>query len=84
MAHYYFDTEDGEPLADDVGVELKNLCAARSEAAHFMGDLIRDRGGELWATGFLRVVVKDGWRRPLFAIEARVEPGPTESFTLDA
>jgi hypothetical protein len=73
MTHFYFDTENGELTSDEEGIDLACFAAAQTEAALLMGDLIRERDGDLWTTGRLRLVVKDAWRRPLFAIETRIE-----------
>jgi hypothetical protein len=77
VTHFYFDTENGGLVADSEGVDLTDVVAAQNEAALLMGDLIRERDGELWTTGRLRLVVKDAARRPLFAIETRIEPEPS-------
>ncbi len=76
MTHYFFDTENGDMIVDREGVDLASFQAARMEAVLLMGDLIRDREGEIWATGCLRLVVRDEDRRPLFAIETRIQADP--------
>jgi hypothetical protein len=76
MTHYFFDTENGDKIVDGEGVDLASFEAAQMEAVLLMGDLIRDREGEIWATGSLRLVVRDEDRRPLFAIETRIEADP--------
>jgi hypothetical protein len=76
VSRFYFDTENGELVVDSEGVDLRDVAAAQNEAALLMGDLIRERDGDLWTTGRLRLVVKDEDHKPFFAIETRIEPRP--------
>jgi hypothetical protein len=59
MARYFFNTEDGVLYADEDGVELPDLDAARSQAARIMGELLKEKPAELFDTGHLRVEVID-------------------------
>jgi hypothetical protein len=43
MPRYYFDLwEDGDVAVDDEGMELRDIKAAREEAARSLGDMARD------------------------------------------
>jgi hypothetical protein len=43
MAHYYFDSDDGETfLRDEVGLTFTNVQAAATEAARALAELARE------------------------------------------
>ena len=68
---FYFDIEDGEELtADDAGVELPDLNAARLQATIALTEMARD------------YLPRDGDERRL-AIRVRTDEGPQFDVTLD-
>ena len=65
MPRYYFDTRDNESfIADEVGLDLQNVEAARDEAVRGLADLARDVLPE-GIRRTLAIEVKDAFNRPL-------------------
>jgi uncharacterized protein DUF6894 len=65
MPHYYFDTRDNESLiADEVGLDLQDVKAARDEAVRGLADLAKDVLPE-GTQRTLAIEVKDEFKRPL-------------------
>ena len=52
------------------GMEMASLGEARVQAARYMGEVIRDRPGLVWAGEEVRVEVTDAWQLVLFTIIA--------------
>jgi hypothetical protein len=73
MPRFYFDIRDGERvIADDAGLDLPDLGAARKLAARAVADMARDAaGGEYPRT--IAVEVRDGSHAPLLAATASLE-----------
>jgi hypothetical protein len=59
MPRFHFHAEDGHRDLDREGAELPDLAAAQVEAARYMAELLRERPGEVWRQGSLRVIVTD-------------------------
>jgi hypothetical protein len=65
MPHYYFDTRDNENfIADEIGLDLQDVEAARDEAARGLADLAKDILPE-GIQRTLAIEVKDEFKRPL-------------------
>src|ERR687893_3228666 len=48
MPRYFFHVIDGRDIIDNEGTELSGLKAARTEAIHLAGAILRDEGDEFW------------------------------------
>jgi hypothetical protein len=48
MPRYFFHVIDGREIIDTEGTELSGLKAARTEAIHLAGAILRDEGDEFW------------------------------------
>lgn len=59
MARYFFDTDDGQLLRDEIGVELGSLAMARREAAEAAGRMIIDCADELGCDKTWQLFVRD-------------------------
>lgn len=59
MPRYFFDTQDGQAVADAEGVELPNLAAAEIEAVRLAGELLREHAEEFWRSRVFSVSVTD-------------------------
>ena len=68
MARYHFNTQDGETVADNEGVELPCGADAEVEAVMLTGALLREHAREFWKTGSFTVTVTDDAGLALFAI----------------
>jgi hypothetical protein len=65
MPRYYFDTRDnGSVMADEVGLDLQDVEAARDEAVRGLADLARDVLPDS-IRRMLSIEVKDAFKRPL-------------------
>ena len=65
MPRYYFDASDNESFtADEVGLDLQDIDAARDEAARGLADMARDALPE-GMRRTLAIEVKDEFKRPL-------------------
>jgi hypothetical protein len=68
MPKYYFHIDDGSEVRDDDGTELRDLTAAKCEAAKLAGELICHAALEFWNHQKLNVTVTDGAALILFTI----------------
>ena len=59
MLRFYFHTENGKSFTDDVGTELPDLDAARSEALKVIGQVAADNPADFWAHQTLKLFVAD-------------------------
>jgi hypothetical protein len=59
MTRYFFDTQDGQSVADAEGVELPSLAAAEIEAVRLAGELLREHAEEFWTSRVFAVSVTD-------------------------
>ena len=48
MPRYFFHVIDGRDIIDNEGTELSGLKAARTEAIHLAGAILRDEGDAFW------------------------------------
>ncbi len=71
-----FHTDDGLPLRDREGVELKDEAQARIEAVRVLGGLLQDAPLRFWSSGQLAVEVEsdDGPVVRLRAVTERSSP----------
>lgn len=77
MPHYYFSLYDHVREPDDIGLDLPDDAAARSEAIRFAGELVRDDPAMLDNGCTLEVRVTDAQQRERLRIEMRaIEPEP--------
>src|SRR4051812_24927892 len=72
MPRFFFNSEDGEFVADVLGTELPDLEAARAGAIAMAGELLRDTPQQVAADGRLAVTVTDEWGLTVFTVEVRV------------
>ncbi len=68
MARFYFNTLDGEAVADAEGVELPDIAAAQVEAVRLTGELLREHAEHFWATRNFAVTVTDEQGSALFVV----------------
>jgi len=68
MPRYFFDTQDGEAVADAEGVELPDLAAAQIEAVRLAGELLREHAEQFWLTRIFSVSVTDAQGAAQFVI----------------
>lgn len=59
MRTYYFQTENGIRVEDDIGTPLSGDDAARLEAVRVMGELLRERPELFWEHKRFRLSVTD-------------------------
>ncbi len=50
MARYYFHLQDGEFVADEEGVELSTLEAAKDAAVQLLVESLKQHSSKFWAT----------------------------------
>ena len=65
---FYFLVDDGGHGADRLGVELKDLKAARKEATLLAGELLRERPDAFWDSQSWTMAVTDEGGSSLFTI----------------
>lgn len=75
MPRYFFHSEDGRLEHDQVGTELADVAAARTEAVRFAGSLLTNRPEALWQTTRWRLLVTDESSTILFSIEVNTVIG---------
>ena len=59
MPRYFFNVSDGSRTPDLEGVELRDLGAAKLEAAHLFAQIVRDDGARVWSSGAISVYVEN-------------------------
>jgi hypothetical protein len=78
MALFYFNIDDGEQSAEEMGVELADVAAARKEAAVLAGEMLRDRPDQFWDARAWRVAVSDAAGLTLFTIDVGGQARPLD------
>ena len=68
MPRYFFDIRDGQHLPDAAGTELRDLIAARYDAASRMGVLLSTNPAGFWNAEHWSIDVKDETGLVLFAL----------------
>ncbi len=68
MERFLFNLTDGSPVADDEGLELADVAAARKEAVRFLADALRHKGDEFWRDGRWTLTVSDARGLVMFSI----------------
>lgn len=76
MPRYFFHTQNDETVRDENGHELPDSNAAKAEAVAMMGEMLRDRARDFWASGRLRVTVEGGGGDTVVVLTTRVEEAP--------
>jgi hypothetical protein len=75
MARYYFHLEDGEYLADEVGLDLQGMNEVRSEAIRSGAEILRDYGLDGWnGTEWRMNVVNEAGRTVFNLMFSATEP----------
>ena len=75
MPDFFFHTQDGYLVLDNVGSSLASLEAAKVEAVRLLGSLIADRAEDFLADGTMKLMVTNPAGVMLFALElSAVEP----------
>jgi hypothetical protein len=73
MPHYFFNTSNGSPHIDDVGMDLPGIDAARREAVRYGGSLLSDDPDMVMQDNGLRIDVLDEAGSPCFAVRVVIE-----------
>ncbi len=76
VPRFFFDTQDGETVCDEQGVELSDVQEARREAVRLLTHIIRDRLDEFLRTQALSVIVRNADRLTYFAIHVSAVNSP--------
>lgn len=76
MARYHFATADGTYCADEEGVEMTGIQAAKLEGARLCGEILKDRPETLWDDGHFRVIVTNEANMTAFEILVIAIPAP--------
>ena len=75
MPDFYFHTQDGHLVLDNVGTQLANLETAKAEAVRLLGALIIDHAEDFLADRTMKLMVTNPAGMMLFALElSAVEP----------
>jgi hypothetical protein len=69
MTRYFFHTDNGKHLEDEVGTELPNLEAARAAASKLICEMVGEGMIDIWPNGGLTVTVTDEGRLTLAVLE---------------
>jgi hypothetical protein len=76
MPHYFFHVGDTLGGLDYEGQTLPDDNTARIEAARTMGELLRDKAGEFWSAGEMKLTVTDRTGLVLFVLDlSAIESG---------
>jgi hypothetical protein len=59
MARYFFHTDNGDHLEDELGTDLPNLEAARAAASKLICEMVSEGVIDIWPNGGLTVTVAD-------------------------
>ncbi len=72
MSHYYFDTQDGHLVQDEVGIECDNFQAVLAQATAGLADFAKEAvpGAKLKE---MAVRVRDDRDRPVMRVTLRLE-----------
>lgn len=73
MPQYFFNTSNGSPHIDDVGMELPDIGAARREAVRYGGSLLSDDPDIAIQDNGLRIDVIDEAGGHCFAVQVVIE-----------
>lgn len=76
MTRYFFHVANGSSDLDHEGIELPDDQAARVEALHFMGELLRDRGPDVWDAQGMKLIVTDKSGLILFVLALSAVEAP--------
>lgn len=68
MPRYFFNIQKDNHVPDNVGVELKDLAEARTEAVRLMGEDLKDHPNALWNDEQWHVQVSDERGLILFTV----------------
>lgn len=83
MPHYYFHTENGDRVRDELGEDLPDADAAREEAVTVLGEILRYRGATFWATGSFSVIVTDTDGRTVVSVTAKASEDAPDGWSLE-
>ena len=83
MARYFFSTANGARHADDEGLELPSIAAARVAAIQHAGAIMADEPDVLWDGQDFRVEVTDHEGMMLFTVIAITVDAPVVSAPQD-
>ncbi len=77
MPRFYFDVHDDECVADDGGIDLPDVAAARRAALLLASRLVVEMAGRFWEGDRWSMAVRDDRRTLLFTLNfsAVEEPG---------
>lgn len=73
MPRYFFNALIDGDLGDDEGVELRDLTAARHEAAVLVGQLLKDNPSRVYERDGELIAVSDSSGSTLFTLKAVVQ-----------
>jgi hypothetical protein len=79
VPRYFFHMEDGGAFRDREGTVLPDSHAARLEAAHVLGELLKEHPADVWRDDRFCVTVTDDTGLILFVIDAATLIGPAAS-----
>ncbi len=83
MPHYFFHTQNGDRVRDELGEDLPDAEAAREEAVTVLGEILRYRGAGFWTTGSFSVIVTDAEGRTVVSVTARASDAAPEGWSLE-
>jgi hypothetical protein len=73
MPRYYFSCEGALHFVDEIGTELADDAAARTQAVQQAGELLKDHSDKVGNASFWRMTVTDGSPRPVFVLNLKLE-----------
>ncbi|HEX2560808.1 DUF6894 family protein [Phenylobacterium sp.] len=76
MPQYFFHIGDSRAGLDPIGIDLEDHNAARIQAAQTLGDMLKDRAGEFWTEGEMRLTVTDDTGLILFVLDLSAIEAP--------
>lgn len=79
MPRYFFHFGDTEAGLDLNGIDLADDNEARIQAARTLGEMLKDKAGEFWSAGEMRVTVTDETGLILFVLDLSAIFAPAAS-----
>ncbi|MBP0492053.1 DUF6894 family protein [Pararoseomonas indoligenes] len=76
MPRYFFHVRDGQSLPDRTGKELPNISAAKQQAVHLAGGLLKADNGAFWSGEEWQMEVVDEAGLVLFTLDFLATESP--------
>jgi len=82
LPRYYFHTDNGHAVRDDLGEELADADAARQAAVTVLGEILRYRGSAFWTSRRFSVIVTDPDGRTIVSVTAAASDVPPDGWRI--